>query len=75
MGWITWARLRPEAVEGSASHTPRKAIACVVAGLHGTALLTFVRTTFTDSSQLADASTTAVSLIAQYMLNRRWIEN
>ena len=39
-------------------------------------LVVAVLTTFTNSTpQLADASTTAVSLIAQYMLNRRWTEN
>lgn len=77
MGWIAWARRRPEAVEGFASATPRRAIVpLVLAAVAGTAVLTVVLTTFTDSTtQLADASTTAVSLIAQYMLNRRWIEN
>jgi nicotinamide mononucleotide transporter len=77
MGWIAWARRRPEAVEGFASSTPRRAIVpLVLAAVVGTAVLTFVLTTFTDSTtQLADASTTAVSLVAQYMLNRRWIEN
>jgi len=76
-GWIAWARRRPEAVEGFASSTPRRAIVpLVLAAVAGTAVLTFVLTTFTDSTtQLADASTTAVSLVAQYMLNRRWIEN
>ena len=48
----------------------------VDAALIGTWVLTFVLTTFTESTtQLADASTTAVSLVAQYMLNRRSIEN
>ena len=76
-GWIAWARRRPEVVEGFASSTPRRAIVpLVLAAVAGTAVLTFVLTTFTDSTtQLADASTTAVSLVAQYMLNRRWIEN
>lgn len=77
MGWVAWARRRSETVEGFASHTPTKAIVpLVAAALIGTAVLTFVLTTFTDSTtQLADGSTTAVSLVAQYMLNRRWIEN
>ncbi|GAA4742288.1 nicotinamide riboside transporter PnuC [Amnibacterium soli] len=77
MGWFAWARRRPEAVEGFASSTPRRAIVpLVLAAVAGTAVLTVVLTAFTDSTtQLADASTTSVSLVAQYMLNRRWIEN
>lgn len=77
MGWVARARRRSETVEGFASHTPTKAIVLlVIAALIGTAVLTFVLTTFTDSTtQPADAATTAVSLVAQYMLNRRWIEN
>ena len=39
------------------------------------AVLFWVLSTFTDSQlALADASTTAASLVAQYMLNRKWIE-
>jgi nicotinamide mononucleotide transporter len=77
MGWVAWARRRPEAVEGFASSTPRRAIVpLVLAAVAGTAVLTVVLTAFTDSTtQLADAATTSVSLVAQYMLNRRWIEN
>ena len=77
MGWVAWARRRSETVEGFASHTPTKAIVpLVIAALIGTAVLTFVLTTFTESTtQLVDSSTTAVRVVARYMLNRRWIEN
>lgn len=47
-----------------------------VAAVIGTALLAWGLTVFTDSTlAVADAATTAVSLCAQYMLNRKWIEN
>ncbi len=40
------------------------------------AVLTWLLATFTDSQvAFADAGTTAASLVAQYMLNRKWIEN
>ncbi|WP_375388366.1 nicotinamide riboside transporter PnuC [uncultured Amnibacterium sp.] len=77
MGWAAWARRGREEEVGFAKRTPRPAVVpLVVAAVVGTVVLTFVLTTFTDSTtQLADASTTSVSLVAQFMLNRRWIEN
>ena len=76
-GWIAWARRRPEQAAGFALRTPRRAVLpLILAALAGAAVLAWVLSAFTDSTtQLADASTTAVSLVAQYMLNRRWIEN
>ncbi len=76
-GWIAWALRRPAEEPGFALRTPVRAIVpLIAAAVAGTALLTWVLTAFTDSTtQVADASTTAVSLVAQYMLNRRWIEN
>lgn len=76
-GWVAWARRRPAAEEGFARSTPRRAVLpLLAAAIAGTALLTVVLTAFTNSTtEFADASTTAVSLVAQYMLNRRWIEN
>jgi nicotinamide mononucleotide transporter len=48
----------------------------IVAGVVGTAVLAWVLATFTDSQvALADAATTSASLVAQYMLNRKWREN
>ena len=77
-GWVAWARGGGDAAAGGfALRTPRAAVLpLVVAAIAGTALLTVVLTAFTDSStQLADAATTAVSLVAQFILNRRWLEN
>ncbi|MET0955217.1 MAG: nicotinamide mononucleotide transporter, partial [Cryobacterium sp.] len=42
----------------------------------GTAIIAFALHSYTDSTtEIADAATTSVSLVAQYMLNRRWLEN
>jgi nicotinamide mononucleotide transporter len=77
-GWLIWAR-NP----GAARHdtlairrTPARAIPWLIVGaIAGTAVLMWVLNAFTDSTtQLADAGTTAVSLVAQVMLNQRWIE-
>lgn len=80
-GWIGWTRARHR--ESAANLQRDQAFVAsvppvVVAGL----VVTFVLTTFTvrwllleftDSSvALADAATTAASLVAQFMLNRRW---
>lgn len=76
-GWIGWARRGRVEESGFARRTSLRAILpLVAAGIAGAVVLTWVLTAFTDSTtQVADASTTAVSLVAQYMLNRRWIEN
>lgn len=77
MGWVGWARHRADDHRALVVRTPRRAwLPLLVAAVAGAALLTWVLTAFTDSTtQVADASTTTVSLVAQYMLNRRWIEN
>lgn len=75
-GWWRWTR----GVEQSRTYiadAPRRAWPwLVLAGLAGTAVLVWVLLTFTDSELAwADAATTAASLVAQYMLNRKWIQN
>ncbi|MFJ2369489.1 nicotinamide riboside transporter PnuC [Microbacterium sp. NPDC087665] len=75
-GWWRWTR----GVEQSRTYiadAPRRAWPwLVLAGLVGTAVLVWVLLTFTDSELAwADAATTAASLVAQYMLNRKWIQN
>ena len=77
-GWMIWAR-NPGAVRHDAlaiRRTPARAIPWLIAGaVAGTAVLAWLLNSFTDSTtELADAGTTAVSLVAQVMLNRRWIE-
>lgn len=75
-GWWRWTR-GAEQSRTYIAHTPRRAWPwLVLAGIAGTALLVWMLASFTDSQVvLADAATTAVSLVAQYMLNRKWIEN
>lgn len=76
-GWVNWARNRASDEKALIASTPRRAVVpLVIAAVVITALLIWVLSTFTDSTtEVADSSTTAVSLVAQYMLNRRWIEN
>ncbi|WP_270353608.1 nicotinamide riboside transporter PnuC [Microbacterium testaceum] len=75
-GWLRWTR-GVEHDREYVARTPRRVVPwLVVAALVGTAVLTVVLTVFTDSQvALADAATTSASLVAQYMLNRKWIEN
>jgi nicotinamide mononucleotide transporter len=77
-GWLIWSR-NPGAVRRddlAIRRAPTRAIPwLIVSAFALTALLAWVLSTFTDStSEVADAGTTAVSLVAQFMLNRRWIE-
>lgn len=73
-GWMNWhgSRSQPKFV----LRTPRAAILpLIVAGLVATFLLAWLLQNYTDSKvPYADAATTGVSLVAQYMLNRRWLE-
>lgn len=75
LGWYWWLRGGPARGELAVRRTPRAAwpllaLGCVAAA----AVLTWVLTTWTDSTvAVADASTTAMSLTAQLMLNRKWI--
>ena len=74
-GWIGWVRGRAE--PAFVRDAPRRAAPGLSAAFAVlTAVLWWVLTAHTDSTtQLADAATTAASLVAQYMLNRRWLQN
>ncbi len=76
-GWIGWARHRASDERAATVHMPRRAVPLLVlAFLAGTALLVYVLVSFTDSTvPVPDAGTTTASLVAQFMLNRRWIES
>lgn len=83
-GWVAWFRARRSEEahdvardEEFVASTPLAAIPWLIGGaLAGTALLTWLLTEHTDSTaQLPDAATTVVSLVAQLMLNRRWLES
>jgi nicotinamide mononucleotide transporter len=69
-GWLVWGT-RPDGPVRSG----HPVLPLVAAGVAGTAVLTWVLSAYTDSTtELADAATTAGSLVAQYLLNRRWQE-
>ena len=76
-GWIAWARSKASDDRPATRTLPaRVAVGLLLAGLIGTALLTLILTRFTNSTtQVADSATTMASLVAQFMLNRRWIES
>lgn len=75
-GWVHWVR-GVERDRGYVSRTPaRQWPWLVAAAAGGTAAVWWVLTSFTDSQfALADAATTSASLVAQYLLNRKRIEN
>ena len=77
MGWVGWLRHRGRDDKALVVSTPRRAILpMALATVALTAVIAFALHFYTDSTtEIADAATTAVSLVAQYMLNRRWIEN
>lgn len=74
-GWVAWVRGRAEPT--FVRDAPRRAIPALAAAfVVMTAVLWLVLHLFTDSTtELPDAATTAGSLVAQYMLNRRWLQN
>jgi nicotinamide mononucleotide transporter len=75
-GWVRWTR-GLEQDHAYIGTVPRRAVPLLVAaGLAAAAVLWWVLTSYTDSTvPLPDAAATAGSLVAQYMLNRKWIQN
>ena len=75
-GWVGWARRPARDERVAVAALPRLAVpVLVVAALAGTGVLVLVLRHTDSTTVVADASTTAVSLVAQVMLNRRWIES
>ena len=83
-GWVAWFRARRDEHDQHLSRdeafvvrTPRAAVpVLLLAAVLGTVLLAWLLTQHTDSTaQVPDAATTTLSLVAQYMLNRRWLES
>jgi nicotinamide mononucleotide transporter len=77
MGWLGWSRHRAGDARPLITRMPTRSILPLLgAAVAGTAIIAFALHSYTDSTtEIADAGTTAVSLVAQYMLNRRWLEN
>jgi nicotinamide mononucleotide transporter len=76
-GWIGWNRAKAVDDRAATVQVPRRAILPLVLVLvAGAALLTWVLISFTDSTTpVPDSATTSASLVAQFMLNRRYIES
>ncbi|HCS62264.1 MAG TPA: nicotinamide mononucleotide transporter [Microbacterium sp.] len=74
-GWWRWTR-KVEQSRTYIASTPRRAWPFLFStGVIMALVLIWVLTTFTNSElAIADAGTTAASLVAQYMLNRKWIQ-
>ena len=77
LGWLGWSRNRAADTTLQITRMPRRAILPLVAvAVAGTGLIALALHSYTDSStEIADAATVSVSLVAQYMLNKRWLEN
>jgi nicotinamide mononucleotide transporter len=76
MGWVNWARNRAADTKPLVVRMPGRAILpLAISTIAATGLLAWLLTLTDSTTVIADAATTAVSLAAQYMLNRRWIEN
>lgn len=75
-GWITWQRSKAVDERIATIRTPWRVVPLLVLAFVAMAvILTLVLMSFTDSTTpVADAATVASSLVAQFMLNRRWIE-
>ena len=77
LGWWWWVR-GGERGTGVVVHDPsaRALAGCLVAVAVLTGVLQWVLLTWTDSTVAGwDAVTTALSLVAQFMLSRKWIAN
>ena len=77
LGWYWWLRGgdRKDGVEYS-DPSPLQLIACGIAIIVIAAIIQWVLHRYTDSTVAGlDAITTAMSLVAQFMLSRKWIAN
>lgn len=75
-GWISW--LRGKTGEGGlrVMRTPfQTAIVCAGIGIVATWAATLYLTRINDSAPFLDALTTVMSLIAQYLMTRKYLEN
>ena len=76
-GWYEWLHGGPGRGVLAVTRTPRPALpALATLGVAGAGLLGLALTRLTDASlPFWDSSTTAFSLVAQYMQTRKWLEN
>lgn len=75
-GWYWWLRGGNAKTELPISRVPRREVlACVVAAVAGFVILTLVLRAVDGALPPVDAATTSASLVAQYLLTRRRLEN
>lgn len=75
-GWLRWTRGAEQDSEYIGSIPRRAVLPLALVGIATAAVLAWVLLSFTDSTiAIPDAAATAGSLAAQYMLNRKWIQN
>lgn len=75
-GWVRWTHGVEQDAEYVGSAPSRMAVILPLAGVLMAGALLWVLATWTDSTiALPDAVLTSGSLVAQYMLNRKWIQN
>jgi nicotinamide mononucleotide transporter len=75
-GWYHWLRGGPARTELTVSRVPRGEAAVLTATLAGGTLgLQWLLVQVKGSAPFLDALTTALSLVAQWMLNRKYVEN
>ena len=74
-GWYWWLRGGGPAGLPVTRTRPREAVLLAAVGLAVTGGLTWLMTLAGDALPLADATTTTVSLIAQFMLTRKLLES
>ena len=73
-GWVSWLRGGPEGRRLAVRRTPRWGWAVGAASAAAlTAVLWVVLAATDDPAPLADAATTGLALVAQVMLNRKWL--
>ncbi len=75
-GWAVWLRKGDDGTPIPITHTPRKAIApLTIVGVAAMAAIVYVLLYYTDSTvPWGDSLTTALSIVALYMLSRKWVE-
>lgn len=76
IGWYWWLYGGTGSSPLKVSRMPRMVtIGCLLAGILGTLLLRWVLIKVNGAAPLLDATTTSFSLVAQFMLTRKYIEN
>lgn len=75
-GWISWSRNKTGEGGLRVTRTPlRTAIVCAGIGIVATWAATLYLARINDAAPFLDALTTVMSLIAQYLMTRKYLEN